>query len=277
MSHMASVPALEALRSCSGTPFHSAVLDFDGTISLVREGWQEIMIPYFTDVLWDTPKGREQPREALHALTREFIFLHTGKQTIYQCIALAEEITKLGGKPSDPQAYKDEYHRRLLQRIDGRLRGLEDGSIDPETLTVPGSYALLDSLLSHGLTLYLASGTDEEYVRREADLLGVTRYFGPRIYGAQRAYQNFSKRMIIDALLRDNGLQGQGLVGMGDGYVEIENVKSVGGTAIGVASNESERSGIDAWKRERLIRAGADAIVPDYRELAVLEHYLFHE
>lgn len=277
MTHEASVPSLEVLRPCPGTAFHSAVLDFDGTISLVREGWQHIMIPYFTDVLCDTPGGREQPRDALQTMAREFIFLHTGKQTIYQCIALTEEIARLGGKPLDPQAYKDEYHRRLLVRIDGRLRGLEDGSIDPESLTVPGAYALLESLLSHGLTLYLASGTDEDYVRREAGLLRVTRYFGPRIYGAQRAYQSFSKRMIIDALLRDNGLQGRGLLGMGDGYVEIENVKSVGGTAIGVASNESERCGIDAWKRERLIRAGADAIVPDYRNLPVLEHYLFDE
>ena len=47
-------------------------------------------------------------------------------------------------------------------------------------------------------------------------------------------------------------------MGFGDGYVEIENVKAVGGVAVGVASNEKEREGIDQWKRERLIQAGAD-------------------
>jgi DUF971 family protein len=57
--------------------------------------------------------------------------------------------------------------------------------------------------------------------------------------------------------------------------VEIENVRAVGGTAVGVASNEAERRGIDAWKRERLLRAGADAIVPDYRNLDALSGYLF--
>jgi len=34
---------------------------------------------------------------------------------------------------------------------------------------------------------------------------------------------------------------------------------------VGVASNERERRGIDAWKRPRLIRAGADVIIGDYR------------
>ena len=274
---------LEAVRPAARPGFHSgfysgfrsAVLDFDGTINLIREGWQQIMIPYFTDLLNETPQGRDMDRALLEDLAREFIFLHTGKQTIYQCIAAAAEIEKLGGAAEDPQAYKDEYHRRLLERIDGRLRGLENSHINPETLTVPGSYALLDLLRDRGLTLYLASGTDEEYVLQEAELLGVTGYFEGRIYGAQREYKTFSKRMIIERLLREHQLSGEQLLGFGDGYVEIENVKAVGGTAIGVASNEAERCGIDDWKRERLLRAGADAIIADYRDLPALTDYLF--
>jgi len=266
---------IEIIRPATCQRFHSAVLDFDGTISLIREGWQQIMIPYFTDLLCDTPQGRDMDRALLENQAREFIFLHTGKQTIYQCIAVAEDIEKLGGTAQDPQVYKDEYHQRLLERIDGRLRGLESGRIDPESLTVPGSYALLDLLRDRGLTLYLASGTDEEYVLQEAELLGVTSYFEDRIYGAQREYKNFSKRKIIERLLRENQLSGEQLLGLGDGYVEIENVKAVGGTAIGVASNEAERCGIDDWKRERLLGAGADAIIPDYRDLPALTNYLF--
>lgn len=255
--------------------FHYAVLDFDGTISLVREGWQQIMIPFFTDELCATPKGRDLPREDLALRAREFITLLTGKQTIYQCIRLAEEITALGGTPQDPQAYKDEYHRRLLERIDHRLKGLASGEIDPETLTVPGSYALLEMLLRHGVTPYLASGTDEVYVLEEARLLKVDRYFGRHIYGAQREYRTFSKKMVIERILRENHLSGHELVGFGDGYVEIENIREAGGYAVGVASNEAERRGIDEWKRERLIRAGANLIIPDYREISELERVLF--
>jgi phosphoglycolate phosphatase-like HAD superfamily hydrolase len=267
---------VEIVREWKGErPFQYAVLDFDGTLSLIREGWQAIMIPYFAEELQKTPRGGERSGEEWHALAKEFIFFHTGKQTIYQCIALKEEIEKLGGKAREPQAYKDEYHRRLLERIDHRLKGLESGAIDPETLTVPGSYALLEKLRERGVRLYLASGTDEAYVLKEAALLGVAPYFEGRIYGARRDYQTFSKKMVIDRILKENGLQGEELMGFGDGYVEIENVKGVGGLAVGVASNERERQGLDEWKLERLIRAGAHAIIPDYRDMGAVDKYLF--
>ena len=252
-----------------------AVLDFDGTVSLIREGWQQIMTPYFTDELCATPKGKTMSYEDVALICREFITLLTGKQTIYQCIRLAEEIRAFGGTPEDPQVYKDEYVRRLLEKIDGRLKGLEEGSIDPETLTVPGSYELLEMLKSHGVDLYLASGTDEPHVLNEARLLKVDRYFDGHIYGAQREYLTFSKKLVIERMIRENGLSGAELIGFGDGYVEIENVRDAGGFAIGVATNERERKGIDEWKRGRLIRAGANLIIPDYRGVGELESQLF--
>ncbi len=255
--------------------FQYAVLDFDGTISLLREGWQKIMVPYFIDELEKAPGAKELSADEISYKVRNFVTILTGKQTIYQCIRLAEEITALGGTPDDPQVYKDEYQRRLLVHIDDRLKGLEDGSIDPESLTVPGSYDLLDMLLRHNVTLYLASGTDEVYVLNEARLLGFDKYFGERIYGAQREYKTFSKKMVIERILREKNLSGESLLGLGDGYVEIENIREVGGFAVGVPSNESERCGIDEWKRERLIRAGANIIIPDYRNIAELEEELF--
>lgn len=255
--------------------FRYAVLDFDGTISLIREGWQKIMVPYFIDELGKAPGAKEMSAEDISYKVRDFVTVLTGKQTIYQCIRLAEEITALGGTPEDPQVYKDEYQRRLLVHIDERLKGLEDGSIDPEALTVPGSYDLLDMLLRHNVTPYLASGTDEVYVLNEARLLGFDKYFGEHIYGAQREYKTFSKKMVIERILRENNLSGETLLGFGDGYVEIENIREVGGFAVGVPSNESERCGIDEWKRERLIRAGANIIIPDYRNITELEEELF--
>lgn len=255
--------------------FEYAVFDFDGTLSLIREGWQQIMVPYFIDELGKAPGARELSANQISYKVRDFVTVLTGKQTIYQCIRLAEEITALGGTPEDPQVYKDEYQRRLLIHIDERLKGLRDKTLDPEPLTVPGSYQLLEMLERHGVTMYLASGTDEVYVLEEARLLGLDRYFGSRIYGAQREYKTFSKKMVIDRILRENNLSGEKLVGFGDGYVEIENVREVGGFAVGVPSNESERCGVDEWKRERLIRAGANIIIPDYRNVEELEAVLF--
>ena len=255
--------------------FEYAVFDFDGTLSLIREGWQQIMVPYFIDELSKAPGAKNLTEEEISYKVRDFVTVLTGKQTIYQCIRLAEEITALGGTPEDPQVYKDEYQNRLLVHIDNRLKGLADGTLEAEPLTVPGTFELLEMLKRHNVTMYLASGTDEVFVLEEARLLGVDKYFGEHIYGAQREYKTFSKKMVIDRILRENNLSGDKLVGFGDGYVEIENVREVGGFAIGVPSNESERCGIDEWKRERLIRAGANIIIPDYRDIDELEAVLF--
>lgn len=273
---MITTPNLEILRPLpQGSRPRYAVLDFDGTVSLIREGWQDIMIPYFTDELAATPQGSQMPRAQLAELARDFVFVNTGKQTIYQCIELANQLTRLGGTPQDPQVYKDEYVRRLLEAIHQRLEGLKSGRIPREELLVPGSVELLEMLRRHGVQLYLASGTDDPHVKIEAALLGLDGYFDGHIYGAQRDYKTFSKKMVIDRIIRENHLEGTELLGFGDGYVEIENIRSVGGYACGVASNEKTRQGIDAWKRERLIGVGADLIIPDYRCVGELEAHLF--
>jgi hypothetical protein len=59
-------------------------------------------------------------------------------------------------------------------------------------------------------------------------------------------------------------VRGAEILGFGDGYVEIEEVKLVGGTAVGVATTEPECRVVDDWKRQRLIGAGADFIVPNF-------------
>jgi hypothetical protein len=127
------------------------------------------------------------------------------------------------------------------------------------------------------MTLYLASGTDVAFVRREAELLGLTAHFGEHIYGALDDYQNFSKKMIIDQILRTHGLHGEELLGFGDGFVEIEEIKRVGGVAVAVASDEVRRRGFNAWKRQRLVQAGADLVIPEYRRHDRLLRYLFAE
>ena len=56
--------------------------------------------------------------------------------------------------------------------------------------------------------------------------------------------------------------------------MEIENAKTVGAIAVGVASVEDNIYNMNADKRERLIRAGADIIIPDFREGTQLLNYL---
>lgn len=249
-----------------------ALFDFDGTLSLIREGWQDVMVPMMVDLLLETPEREDEA--TVEAVVRDYVTRLTGKQTIYQMIQLADEIRNRGGRPLEPLAYKRMYLDRLSERIAGRIDGLKLGQIEPDSLMVPGSRAMLGALRSRGVACYLASGTDEPFVLEEAAALGIAACFDG-IYGAKDDYRSFSKQMLIDRIIAEHELSGPEFVAFGDGFVEIEDTKRVGGIAVGVASDEARRSGIDEWKRNRLIEAGADLIVPDFREQETLLAYLW--
>lgn len=255
--------------------FRGVLFDFDGTLSLIREGWPHVMIPMMVEVLRAT--GTDENAEQLTQTVEDFVMRLNGRQTIYQMMQLADEVRKRGGAPAHPLEYKHRYHNLLMQRIRGRIADLESGRASPADWTVPESHALLDQLRRRGVTLYLASGTDIGFVRKEAELLGLTEYFGPHIYGALDQYQNFSKKMVVEQILRDHRLEGDELLGFGDGFVEIEEVRRAGGVAVAVASDEVNRRGINAWKRNRLVQAGADIVIPEYRKHEQLLRYLFAE
>ena len=123
-----------------------------------------------------------------------------------------------------------------MERIAKRRKVLEQRTTSPEEFLVPGTYAALRLLQERGLELYLASGTDENYVREEVELLSLTPFFGRHVYGAVADHRQFSKQMVIERLLRENRVEGSRLIGLGDGYVEIDNIKGAGGTAIAGAA-----------------------------------------
>ncbi len=250
------------------------LFDFDGTLSLIRQGWPEVMVPMFVEML--PPRPGESDAD-LHRLAYDDIMRLTGKQTIYQRIQLVERIRERGGQPREPLWYKHEYLRRLDQRIRSRIEALQSGQARPDDWLVYGSRALVEQLLDRGLTLCLASGTDEPFVKAEAALLDMTRYFGHRIYGALDDYRNFSKKMVIERILRENAIPGERLLAFGDGYVEIENTKQAGGLAVAVASDEAHNGSgqVDQWKRQRLLGVGADVVIPDFRDAAPLLDCIF--
>ena len=255
---------IEIVKNWADYDIRYALFDFDGTISLIREGWQEIMIPYFTEVLRET--GTEESEEALETCVREFVDKLTGKQTIFQCLRLKEEVEKRGSAGLEAIEYKNEYLRRLELRIKDRKEKLANGTCSPEEYLVPGSKAFLELLQENSIKCYLASGTDEQDVLYEASLLKLDGVFAGGIHGAHAAMTECSKELVIRDMLEKEHILPNQLVSFGDGYVEVELVAQLGGLAIGVASEEKTRQGINAWKRNRLISAGARAIIPDFRE-----------
>jgi phosphoglycolate phosphatase len=216
-----------------------------------------------------------EPAAKLTEVVEEFVWRLTGKETIYQMMALAEAVVERGGKPLEPLAYKRSYLDRLTARIQHRLDDLREKRVPPERYLVPGARPLLESLVERGLPLYLASGTDDANVKEEAELLDIAHYFGDRIFGAQDDLKSFSKALLVQQIVSGTGFLGCELLVFGDGYVEIEEVKKVGGIAIGVATAEPACQSIDEWKRSRLLKVGADIIIPNYLKIQELLSSIF--
>src|SRR3954451_499658 len=93
--------------------FRSVLFDFDGTLSLIREGWPQVMIPMMVEVLRAT--GTVEGDTTLTAKVEDFVMRLNGRQTIYQMMHLAEEVRRRRGEPLDPLAYKHRYHELLMQ------------------------------------------------------------------------------------------------------------------------------------------------------------------
>ena len=244
------------------------LLDFDGTLSLIRESWPAVMLGMFIEML---PRRATEEAEDRQMLWDDMMRLN-GKQTIYQMMQFADRIRERGGQPREPLWYKHEYLRRLDEKIAGRREAIRTGAVSREEYLVRGSTGLLEELRRRGLHLSLASGTDEPFVKAEAQLLGLAPYFGSRVYGAVDDYKKFSKKVVIERILRENQVPGEQLLAFGDGYVEIQNTKEVGGLAVAVASDEANNGSgeFDAWKRNRLLEVGADVVIPDFRDAVPL-------
>ncbi|KAF0177686.1 MAG: phosphatase [Limisphaerales bacterium] len=238
------------------------VFDFDGTLSLLRHGWPDIMLGMFLEIL---PRRTAEDEAALHAELHHEVLAYNGRQTIHQMVRFAERVTERGGQLREPQFYLAEYTLRLERAIRARSQRIREGA-GPDSFVVPGARALLERLHGRGLKLYILSGTLEPYVRQEAALLELARFFDDRIHGGHEDPTRFSKQMVFDRILREEGIPGAQLLSFGDGPVELHHTKELGGLAVAVASDETEiGSGrVHELKRAQLIAAGADLVIPDY-------------
>ena len=117
------------------------IFDFDGTLSLIRSGWMEVMAPMMVEILLDLKTGESE--DELRSVVEDFVWRLTGKQTIYQMIELAGQIAKRGGRPLDPLVYKKMYLDRLHRRIRYRLEELRQEKVPPEKYLVPGARDLV--------------------------------------------------------------------------------------------------------------------------------------
>src|SRR5262245_43769024 len=111
---------IEQLRpGASAAKARVVLFDFDGTISTIRSGWVDVMVPMMVEILLDLKTGERE--EDLRAIVEEFVGRLTGRQTMYQMIELTEHVKARGGQPRDPLEYKHQYLSLLNDLIRDRL------------------------------------------------------------------------------------------------------------------------------------------------------------
>ena len=250
--------------------YRAAMFDFDGTLSLLREGWSRIMAELGRDLIRARNLPAPPDAELLPALEREVLML-SGKPSIFQMRRLADDVARRGGEALDPDDLLVEFHRRLFAEVGHRKDLVRQG----QPWTPRGTHELLRNLKRRGVALYLASGTVVTHVRAEADLLMVDHFFGDRFYAPAPDSTDFRKADVVARILSEQGIEGRELLGFGDGYSETVEVKRVGGTVVGIASDEPPRTGLHELKRRMLTELGADLIVADYAAQDRLVAWLF--
>ncbi|HTZ51096.1 MAG TPA: PfkB family carbohydrate kinase, partial [Spirochaetia bacterium] len=264
-------PAPETIR-----PTH-AIFDNDGTISTLREGWERIMEPVMIRSIlgpgWKTAEEKLflTVRERVH----DYVEKTTGVQTLVQMHGLVEMVREFGVVPASevktPMGYKELYNAELLAMVSGRVDKLHRGELSVEDFTVKGAHPFLKALAAAGVKLYLASGTDQNDLVAEAKALGHAELFQGRMHGAVGDVNVEAKRIVLEKILAEIGPKNaRTLVTFGDGPVEMRETRRRGGRAVGVASDELRRFGWNPAKRTRLIRAGADLLVPDFSQWRLL-------
>jgi phosphoglycolate phosphatase len=242
-----------------------AVFDFDGTLSWLRHGWPEMMVDVLRQQFSLLPGESER---TLHDLLLREILALNGKPSIHQMRRGAELALQRGGHPPEPEALLHEYQRRLEAAIADRTHAILSGKSDREDFVIHGARRVLERLAALGLRLIILSGTRQDRVQEEARLLDLARYFGPHIYGGTADVAQSDKRAVLERLLRQEGIPASRLLAFGDGPVELRITKELGGSAVGLASDELHNGSgrIHQPKRLQLLEAGADILLPDYRQ-----------
>ncbi|XHR30478.1 MAG: PfkB family carbohydrate kinase [Chthoniobacteraceae bacterium] len=257
-----------------------AIFDHDGTISTLRQGWEQIMEPMMLRSIFggDYAQLDSGVVQRVTNEVRKFIDKTTGIQTIAQMHGLIEMVGEFGYVPRekilDAAGYKHIFNVELKELVNQRLNKLASRELDIEDFTIKGAVPFLKALARAGMKLYLASGTDDADTKEEAGRLGYADLFTGGIFGSVGDITKDAKKVVIERILAEVGGNYEQLIAFGDGPVEMRETIKRGAYAVGIASDEVRRFGPNLEKRTRLICAGAKAIIPDFSQGSTLWKFL---
>ncbi len=262
--------------------YHYVLFDHDGTISTLRQGWEQIMEPMMLESITGGRPVPSELYEKIHRKVLDFIERTTGVQTLIQMKGLTELVKEFhlvsGREICNEYEYKKIYNDKLMEMVKKRIKKIRKGELDIHDVTIKNAVPFLEELQNRGMVLFLASGTDERDARNEAELLGYAHFFTGGIFGATGNIQKEPKKKVITSILEKIGRDKSArILTFGDGPVEIAETKRAGGFTIGIASDEIRRYGLNRAKRTRLIKSGVDIIIPDYSQMKNLLSCLFGE
>jgi phosphoglycolate phosphatase-like HAD superfamily hydrolase len=246
-----------------------AVFDFDGTLSWLRHGWPALMRDIFFS--YYPLRSDESEEEVRRELLAEILSTN-GQPSIVQMEKFAQRVQARHATAPAPQQLLRQYQDRLDEVIAQRSELILRKKAAADEFVVWGARTMLELLQRRGVQLTILSGTLENRVKEEAELLDLARYFEGRIYGSSPPPGQFTKRAVLDKILAEERLAGESLVCFGDGPVEIFHGRELGGVAVAIASDENHNGSgeMDPLKRAQLIDAGAHIVVADFRDAAAL-------
>lgn len=210
------------------------------------------------------PLGAHESNSELNEQIEEWIQENNGKPTWRQMERLHQEILRRNGNSPGWQIHLEYFSNLLMAKVDPIKQQLRSRQIDPKASCVPGAHELLEHLQKKGLELHLVSGTALEHVLEEADLLGLSSFFGDRIHAPNPDTPHFSKDSVLETLVPDPTDRSK-VLAIGDGPVEISLISRNGGLAVGVARSD-DHEGIDPIIGNLLEKCGAQALIPNFTQ-----------
>jgi phosphoglycolate phosphatase-like HAD superfamily hydrolase len=235
------------------------ILDYDGTLTTFRKGWEFILYPYAKNCI--NPFHTAESNTDLEADLQHFV-IHAGGTSPKQLMErLQELVQKHTGISREVDDYISEYGAIFNGEINRRLESFDN---NPEEYVISGSREMLNFLNQQGIIMYIVTGSCPEAVSKELEKLGLLQLF-LKVYGANRHTEGNHKEVAIAEIIQTQGLKKCEILIVGDGSTEIRAAAQLGLPALGIASDE-HTGGLCPKKKENLTRLGAHIIIPDYRK-----------
>ena len=243
------------------------VLDYDGTLTTLRKGWDKILSAYARE------KVNPGSLEKIPELEEKLLHLtdHAGgttpKQLMSRLVAIIDHFGFVKAAPID--FYAKEYADHFNEQINDRVSNFH---IDGESYVINGVRPMLKFLDEKKTINYVVTGSCTHAVTDELNKLLLDNHF-KRVYGASLETIGNLKEDAIREIMDRHSLNNHEVLIVGDGSTEIKAADTLNLPSIGIASDEHS-GGLCQRKRSNLLDLGAHVIIHDYSDFDKLWDWL---